>query len=376
MNKVKLSNVSVETTKNVIDGLVSESAIDRIGSSWEEKENRVVENHEKFICEFQKLGIEHEDYLLALWKSNFANKKKKAFPKNKVKTIEYFGSKRRWNKEFTELFEFCKGLGANEVVDCFAGTGILGLLAAKCGYKTVHLNDLSSLIINYHRVMSSDDDTLKKFFSCMVGADDYVKSNYKDLCKELHILAERNVQVDDADPVLAAAFYAAKHYGFNGQGGCSKSKAPLEEEMKPLYKTCCMYCRVGNISQLSYKELVKQHVFNTDSLILLDPPYMPDTRKQDAYEVEFGVEQHQEMLESLTGTAGVAAKVMVCGYEHPLYDEYFQNRNLASNPEWHCIKLVKAGKRSSDAVAKERIWVNFDVDELVAAHSDMFELIY
>lgn len=376
MNKMKLSSVSVETMKEVIDGLVNESARDRICDSWKKKENRVAESYGKFIGEFQKLGVEHEEYLLELWKSNFPNKKKKGYPKDKVKTIEYFGSKRRWNKEFTELFKFCKGLGASKIVDCFAGTGVLGLLAAKCEYDMVHLNDLSSLIVNYHRVMGGDDNTLKEFFSCMVGADDYVKSNYKEICKELHRLVDRDVQANEADPVLAAAFYAAKHYGFDGQGGCSKGKDPLEEEMEPLHETCCMYCRVGNISQLSYKELVKQHAFNENSLIMLDPPYMPDTRKQGAYEVEFGKEQHEEMLKILTGTPGISAKVILCGYSHSMYDEYFQKRNLASNPPWHCIKLKRPGKRGANAVAKEHIWVNFEVVDLLKEHSDMFQLIY
>lgn len=315
-------------------------------------------------------------HLVFFWNRNLSKKVKRAFPKNKVKTINYFGSKRRWNKEFIALFEYAKNLGANEAVDCFAGSGVLGLLAAKNGYGKVHLNDANPLVANYHRVMSDEDFTFNDFIVHLSTYDGYVKQNYYELCRELNKYIRGEETISRADAELAAKFYAVQHYGFDGQGGCSKKRAALENEVKALYDTYELYDNVRRITETSYKALVYRHLDKSNSLILLDPPYMPDTRKQDAYDVEFGVEQHREMLKTLTRTAGIAAKVMVCGYEHKMYDSYFRNKNLRINHEWHCIKLVKAGKRSSDAVAKERIWVNFDVDELVAAHSDMFELIY
>lgn len=59
-----------------------------------------------------------------------------------------------------------------------------------------------------------------------------------------------------------------------------------------------------------------------DSLFYLDPPYLPETRVSKlVYENEMGFAEHEHLLQTIIGLKG---KVMLSGYESPLYDQYLQ----------------------------------------------------
>ncbi len=57
-----------------------------------------------------------------------------------------------------------------------------------------------------------------------------------------------------------------------------------------------------------------------DTLFYLDPPYLPETREsKDVYDHEMSVDQHAELLETISSIQG---KFMLSGYKSRLYSEY------------------------------------------------------
>jgi DNA adenine methylase len=97
------------------------------------------------------------------------------------------------------------------------------------------------------------------------------------------------------------------------------------------------------------------------SLMYLDPPYVPDTRtsKKTFGPFEMSVEQHEELLDAITGLQGL---VMISGYASELYDS-----KLAAwdRREFELPNNASNGKQKRRM--KEVVWSNFNIAEKEAA---------
>lgn len=84
-----------------------------------------------------------------------------------------------------------------------------------------------------------------------------------------------------------------------------------------------------------------------DALIYCDPPYVLKTRTRKQYRYEMTDNDHEELLDMLLKHTG---KVMISGYENPIYAEKLRG--------WH-----KAAKRTYDTCAQPKIeilYMNFE----------------
>lgn len=64
-------------------------------------------------------------------------KKKRAYPKTKIKTLNYHGTKRAWVSEFEAIYNYvCSNFDVDTLIDCFGGSGFLSLLGARTGLFT------------------------------------------------------------------------------------------------------------------------------------------------------------------------------------------------------------------------------------------------
>ncbi|GEM_PF-4176116 len=86
----------------------------------------------------------------------------RSYPSNRIYTIAYYGSKRKWQHEYNLLLEEAKRQGCITLVDCCCGSGIVGLVGAESGFDKVVLNDIDGWIVNYHRCIQNED-TFKAF---------------------------------------------------------------------------------------------------------------------------------------------------------------------------------------------------------------------
>ena len=84
----------------------------------------------------------------------------------------------------------------------------------------------------------------------------------------------------------------------------------------------------------------------------IDPPYLLSTRTGKQYKHEMTDKDHMEFLDTLLNSK---AKIMLCGYRHPLYDEKLK--------EWKRIELKN--QSTSGRVTTEIIWMNYRIGSYV-----------
>jgi len=108
-----------------------------------------------------------------------------------------------------------------------------------------------------------------------------------------------------------------------------------------------------NILNITVFDIIKNWD-EDDSLIYLDPPYLPNTREENStnvYEHEMTVEDHIQLLNLAKNARG---KVIISGYSSPLY-----NRTLKG---WK-IKKKSVANNSGQGKTKERrlevLWMNY-----------------
>ena len=114
------------------------------------------------------------------------------------------------------------------------------------------------------------------------------------------------------------------------------------------------------IENLDILDLIKKYD-KEDTLFYLDPPYVPETRKQKkSYDCEMTREQHIELINTLINVKG---KVILSGYDNDIYNKLLDNG-------WKKIILGEFSKRGQKTnngeltKGKEFVWINYDLEKL------------
>lgn len=335
-----------------------------------------------------------------------------------IYTINYYGAKKAWFREYEALYKYVTARGCCKLIDAFGGSGFLSLLAAKTGlFKQIHLNELSYLTINYHYVMKNDKSKIVNsmnrqllfkqrfnnanmdrnlFEEFIYYVDKLDEHKFINLSKSYKRFAFKNVEKDIVDNnnkekifywvpnwkkvkkasvKRAVLFYMFQYYNFRGSGNYDRSKKyPSHYYIERLKDTHKLYEKI-ELSQNYYKKFINPYLSDPEAFILLDPPYLSKTRvKKHSYVCEMTERQHRYLLEELTEKTLVIAKVALCGYQSALYDGYFLRANKRGQ-SWHSIKIKRLGRRKKNPV-HEYLWVNFDIATLVNQNPTLFELIY
>ena len=100
--------------------------------------------------------------------------------------------------------------------------------------------------------------------------------------------------------------------------------------------------------------LVLRKYDGDQSLLYLDPPYVPTTRSKDLYFHEFTLEDHARLLEALRGIRGLA---MLSGYDNPLYEEELS--------QWRRVEFQTHAWSAPGNKKPERtevVWMNYNED--------------
>lgn len=100
-------------------------------------------------------------------------------------------------------------------------------------------------------------------------------------------------------------------------------------------------------------QIIKDHD-RADTLFFVDPPYVHDTRSSGgkAYRHEMTDAQHKELLTLLIESK---AKVILCGYPHPIYDDALSSWTRISQE-------VRAAGQSGSVMRTECLWINQAAD--------------
>lgn len=291
-----------------------------------------------------------------------------------LKTLNYYGSKRRWREEWTILLQHCHQKGSTALVDIFGGSGFISLLGSSLDlFDKILLNEYNLLNYNYLRVLQ-DENLFKEFLQKLSEKNVLTSESHTLLKRELYNLESvhcyagkgKKVQLQTVNVEKALNYFLVNHYSFNGQGGYVKRKSVqtkgLEESHELLQK--CM------LSNYYYKKILLHYINNPGALIVLDPPYLVNTRYQkESYFIEFSERKHRTLVQTLS-SLDIKAKVILCGYKDGVNDLYSRYLNRSSQT-WKCLRLKKGGRLGEEG--KEHIWVNFEVDELLDTYPYLFE---
>ena len=90
-----------------------------------------------------------------------------------------------------------------------------------------------------------------------------------------------------------------------------------------------------------------------------DPLYLHETRTAtQTYAFEMTLEQHEELLENLTGIKG---KSILSGYRSQLYDRYARREGCVRDD---ILIDNKASSRKTKATMTECLWTNYEFQDV------------
>ena len=203
-------------------------------------------------------------------------------------------------------------------IEAFGGGASL-LFAKKPSDFEVY-NDLDSGLVNFFRVLR-DEEKFKKF--------------YKEVCLTLYSKEEYNYckntwkNIDD-EVERAYRWYIVARMSFAGNFGKSWGFAVKEIsrnmagtvsrwlsviELLPEIHQRVMRVQIENKHWRDLLDTYSGYDFN-EEFIYLDPPYLPDTRRDGKYKHEMSYKDHKELIDYLLTHN---RRVMLSGYDNDLY---------------------------------------------------------
>lgn len=109
-------------------------------------------------------------------------------------------------------------------------------------------------------------------------------------------------------------------------------------------------CRPAELVHGRAEEFLRDYPFKGDELVYCDPPYHPDTRRQErVYKHDYSEADHIALLTLLKT---LPCKVILSGYAHPQYDEMLS--------DWQHNSFMAA---THHGVRQECLWFNFEPPE-------------
>lgn len=251
-------------------------------------------------------------------------------------------------------------------VEVFGGAA--SLLFAKNPFvsKLETYNDINSDLVNFFRVLR-DKEMFQEFYR-KVCLTPYAREEWK-FCKETYKIID--------DPIEKAyRFFIAVRQSFSGEifGGWSYSITASDRNMSssvsrylsaiellPEFHKRMMFVQIEN---KDFREILKWYD-TKDTFFYLDPPYLPETRKEkQSYEYEMSVKDHEELIDILLNVKG---KVMLSGYPNELYKILEENRWTRVDFQTSCHAAGRTrltgilGKGSATRLQPrtECIWINY-----------------
>jgi DNA adenine methylase len=248
-------------------------------------------------------------------------------------------------------------------VDVFGGAG--SVILAKEPSKLDVFNDIDKEVINFFRVLR--DDTLR---SKLVYLLDYTPYAREELRESITTLGQSTDSVENA-----RRFFSASYQVFSGTLTNSPSswafgvnpRAATPRAITMLRATDRLHAVAMRFKQIMIDcqdfEKILRTYDQPHALFYLDPPYVPETRKEKTYRFDMKEEDHKRLLKVITH---VQAKVILSGYSSPLYEQALSGwRRVTKQAVPSSIGRTKASRYKGDGAMQgiyrtEVLWMNFD----------------
>ena len=234
----------------------------------------------------------------------------------------------------------------------FFGSGAVFFNKPKSEIETI--NDINDDVYNYFKVLRDKPYELIKVLSFTP----YSRSEYKrayetegvvDCVEKARLFAVR----------CFMGFGASNHYrnGFrSSQSHNSPDVARIWASLSETLELASKRLLQAQIENLDYKELLKRYD-SEDVFIYLDPPYLPSTRKKYLYKNEMSEDDHKELLTIINAHP---AKIMISGYDSPLYESMLKGWRKKT-----CESQIECGLKR-----EEVIWMNYSDNKI---QGELFE---
>lgn len=261
-----------------------------------------------------------------------------------VKAFNYYGGKNskigfiipQLKTEHQVFVEVCAGSAA--------------VLLNKLPAQVEVLNDLSSEVATFWKVMREQPDELIRQINCSPPGE----SEYKRI---------KQLPPCDDEIEIARRFYVRTMQSFSfapNNGGYSINKSrnfvsvrrgldAVVDRIKDVtienVDACKLILRI--INAFNYGD-------NNHPVLYCDPPYTADSRVSNGEYIHDDF-NHDELLDTITN-APAWCKFAISGYANPLYDE-----TLA---DWHRVELecFATGNRGAGNPRTEILWRNYDIE--------------
>ena len=251
----------------------------------------------------------------------------------------------------------------------FFGAG--SLFFAKEPVKIEVINDIDGDLMNLYAVLR-DEEKFARFYR-LAYLTLYSRGEYNEALRKF-----RNKEWKD-NVERAHLFFVLARMSFGGHLGNSWGYN-ITETLKAVRNYLSAIDRLPEIHErlrrvqvecddwLSvwhrYVPVWKEKGFK--AFVYLDPPYMPETRRNGSYRFEFTEKQHEELVEVIKKERGV--KIMLSGYPSQLYEELERCgcRKVCWNVACHAAGRTRyTGIQGEGATFKkgqrrmECIWMNY-----------------
>lgn len=264
------------------------------------------------------------------------------------KPIRYFGSKGTFYNKLLEYFPPKDSY--NMYIEPFGGSYTMGLSADLPDKVCEIYNDKEHNVYSLYKVLS--DKVLFNEFERLCNLATY-NEYMRQKCRE-------ELKKDELDVVLRAFyFFYVNHTSHNGVGGFSINPIIRRGMAKSVSDMLSCIDRLPELHQRLSRvivtnkdgiELVKK--YDTENVFLyLDPPYVQSTRTSARYAEDMDDETHKKLIDACIVSK---AKILISGYDNPLYDKLLSNGFTKSQFE---VNTISGDKRPK--VKVETIWKNY-----------------
>ena len=251
--------------------------------------------------------------------------------------LKYPGAKHRAAKWLVSL------VPEHEVYcEPFFGSGAVFFAKPKAKIETI--NDLDGNVVNYFRIVREHPEELSRLLSLTP----YAREEYMAAFEE----KEGDTDIEKARKFAVRCFMGFS-CGIRYKRGFRTSQCGsgprIPDKWRQLPETILLAAdrlKDAQIECLPALELIRRYD-TKDVFLYVDPPYLGNTRKRYLYQHEMdSEEEHRKLLELLLAHPG---KVMISGYDNPLYD-----RMLAG---WR--KEQRKSQAENGLARVETVWMNY-----------------
>lgn len=228
----------------------------------------------------------------------------------------------------------------------FLGSGAVFFNKEPC-YNEI-LNDLDDDIYNFFTVLRNSPNELIERINCTPYARREYESAYSGSAEteieQARIFAVRCWQ----------GFGCGNRYknGFRrGIGVTSPNPAKAWKELPETLMIAAERLKNAQIEKKDAIELIKG-MKGEDTFLYIDPPYLMSTRKKYLYNHEMSDDEHKKLLNVIIKSD---CKIMISGYDNPLYAEKLKN--------WH--RAVKSTTAECSIKRTESLWMNYNLEERI-----------